>query len=195
MSKRTFTLLMASLLTLFWGVSIIRAQDDCGDGLPCGRIPWDLPVLPGLPSPTPMPTSGVTIAPPTQTPSGPTATPIPPTAGAGGFDLDVSGINDQFATLQSMAEATEQVVVVSGTPVSSSEQLDTLAADSYTFFGYVRAVGSLDLGGLTLILGFILTSFIVVVAVKSITFILPVLLALFNFIRSVISVILDFIPF
>ncbi len=189
---RTLTLLIASLLTFILGVGFIHAQDDCGDGLPCGRIPWDLPVLPGLPSPTPMPTIGVTLVPPTQTPGGPTATPAPTDAG---FDLDVSGINDQFATLQSMAEATEPVVEVSGTPVSASEQLDTLAEDSYTFFGYVRGVSQIDLGGLTLVLGFILTSFIVVVAIKSITFILPVLLALFNFIKSVISVILDFIPF
>lgn len=179
-------------LLLFVGVTITHAQNDCGDGLPCGRIPWDLPAFPAVPSPTPMPTIPVTLAPPTPTPGGPTATPAPTNEG---FDIDMSGINDQFATLQSLAEATEPVVEVSGTPVAAGEQLTSLAEDSYTFFGYVRGIGELDLGGLTPLLGFIILSFVVVVAVKSITFLLPVLIAIFNFVKSVISLVLDFLPF
>jgi len=125
MSKYRVLILVAASMLIF---SVAAAQDDCGDGLPCGRLPWSLPVLPNLPSPTPMPTVGITTVPPTQTPGGPTATPTPTTVPPGaGFDIDVGGISDQFATLQGLAEATEQVVMVSGTPVSAGSQLESLA--------------------------------------------------------------------
>lgn len=42
---------------LFLGVflicSVTFAQENCGNGLPCGPLPWDLPVFPVLQSPTP----------------------------------------------------------------------------------------------------------------------------------------------
>lgn len=184
---RALMLITVALLSF----NLVRAGE-CGDGLPCGSIPWPQPNPPQLQSPTPMPTIGVTLNPPTQTPGGPTATPAPTEAG---FDVDVSGINNQFATLQALAEATEQVIEVSGTPVSASEQLGTLAEGSYTFFGYVRGVSELNLGGLTPLLTFLIVSLLTVVAVKSLTFILPVLAAIFNFIKSIIGVVLDFLPF
>ncbi len=183
---RVLILVAASMLTF----NFVRAGE-CGDGLPCGSIPGPQPNPPQLQSPTPMPTIGVTLNPPTQTPGGPTATPAPTEAG---FAIDVGGINDQFGTLQSVVEATDPVVSVSGTPVSANLQLSTLAAGSYTFFGYVRGISELDLGGLTIFLGFAILSFVVVLSVKSITFLLPVLIAIYNFIKGIISIVLDFIP-
>lgn len=191
---KTYRLLgiVAILSVLFSaGAGLIRAQNDCGDGLPCGKIPWDLPVLPGVPSPTPMPTIAVTLVAPTQTPGGPTATPAPTNAG---FDIDVSGINDQFATLQSVAAATPIGVEIEGTPFSAEDQINEMATGGYEFFGYVRAVSSLDLGGLTPFLTFLIVSLVTVISVKTITFIMPVLLMLFNFIRNIIGIVLDFLP-
>jgi hypothetical protein len=185
--KRTISVL---LITALLGAGVMLAQDDCGDGLPCGKIPWDLPKLPAVPSPTIIPTIPITLVPPTQTPGGPTATPAPTDAGP----IDVSGINDQFATLQALAAATQPSIEVSGTPVNTDEQLATLTYNSGTFFGYVRGVSELNLGNLTPIFGFAIVSFLVVVGVKVITLILPVLAALFGLLRKVISVVLDFLP-
>ncbi len=189
---RALRFIGAATLILLMGVRLIYAQQDCGNGLPCGSIPWPQPNPPQLQSPTPMPTIGVTINPPTQTPGGPTAT-LAPTQPS--FDIDVSGINDQFATLQSLAEATDPVVEVSGTPVNTTGQVATLTANSGTFFGYVRAVSEIDLGGLTPLIGFITLSFLTVLGVKVVTLLLPVLSALFGFARKIIGIVLDFLPF
>lgn len=181
--------LLWSLLALL-NAGPVAAQNDCGDGLPCGRIPWGLPVLPTLASPTPMPTIPITINPPTSTPGGPTATPAPTEV-----SVDTSGLNDQFATLQNLIAATDIPVVVSGTPVSAGDQLDSLASGSYTFFGYVRGVSELDLGGLTPLLTFLIVSLITVIAVKSLTFIMPVLAAIYAFIKSIVDFVLSLLPF
>jgi len=188
--KRRFFFLLVGVL---FSVGVVAAQNDCGDGLPCGRIPWELPVLPPLPSPTIIPTIPVTYVVPTQTPGGPTATPTSVPAD-GGFDIDVSGINDQFATLQALAAATQPSVLSSGTPVNNDDQMATLTNNSGTFFGYVRGVSEMNLGGLTPIFGFVILSFVTVVGVKVITLLLPVLAVLFGLLRKVISVILDFLP-
>ncbi len=171
---------------------VAYAQSDCGNGLPCGSIPWPQPNPPQLQSPTPMPTIGVTLNPPTQTPGGPTATPAPTNAG---FEIDTSGISDQFATLQALAEATDPVVMVSGTPLAPTDQYDTLTDNSATFFSYVRAVNEIDLGGLNPIIGFVTVSFLTVLGVKIITLLLPVLATLFGFARKVVGIVLDFLPF
>lgn len=184
-------LLIALTLSLSVGVAAAQ-QRECGNGLPCGSIPWPLANPPALTSPTPMPTVGVTAVLPTSTPGGPTATPIPPTAG---FDIDTSGISDQFATLQAMAEATDEPVLVDGTPVSTNEQLTEIVDDSTTFFSYVRGIAEVDLGvGFSPIWGFIFLSFVVVLSVTIFTYILPVLSALFGLIRKIIGIVLDFLP-
>src|SRR4030042_4743469 len=33
---------------------LINGQEDCGNGLPCGPIPWSLPAWPQMESPTPI---------------------------------------------------------------------------------------------------------------------------------------------
>jgi hypothetical protein len=92
--------------------------DDCGNGLPCGPIPWQLPPLPGLVSPSPIPTIAITVA-PTATPGGPTPTRGGPTSAPGGgvptFDVDTSGINHQMETLTAQLNSPVQQVV--GSPL------------------------------------------------------------------------------
>jgi len=183
---RALTLVAASMLIF----GIVQAGE-CGDGLPCGSIPWPQPNPPQLVSPSPMPTIGVTVNPPTNTPGGPTATPTPtPVPTSAPFSLDLDGLNDQFGTLQAALEATEEVVEVSGTPVTTSGQLDSLADNSFIFFSYVRGIGEADLGGMTPFITFAIISFLTVIAVKSITFILPVLIAIFYFLKGVIDTVL-----
>ena len=189
MNKYRVLILAAASMLMF---SFVRAGE-CGDGLPCGSIPWPQPNPPQLQSPTPMPTIGVTTIPPTQTPGGATATPSPaPTSN--NFGLDIDGIGQQFATLRALAEATDPVIEVSGTPVSQDDQMTTLTDNSATFFGYVRAVNEIDLGGLTPIIGFVTLSFLTVLGTKAVTLIVPVVMALFGLIKKIISFVISFFP-
>src|SRR5689334_19660627 len=73
------------------------AQKDCGDGLPCGKLSWDLPVLSTLASPTPMPTIQITaVQTATAAPTGAaSATPLP----TGTLVADFSSVGDQMNTL------------------------------------------------------------------------------------------------
>ena len=68
-----------TLLVLFTVGGVVAAQKDCGDGLPCGKLLWDLPVIPTLASPTPMPTIQITaVQTATTAPTGAaSATPAP----------------------------------------------------------------------------------------------------------------------
>lgn len=68
---RLFALLLLAL------AAPAAAQNDCGPNLRCGQVPWQLPAMPILVSPTPFATSAVVNYPPTQpsAPIAPTATP------------------------------------------------------------------------------------------------------------------------
>lgn len=66
------------LVGLFLLSSVTLAQGDCGNGLPCGPLPWDLPVFPNLQSPTPI--TGEVDADPNQTPSATFTATATPTA-------------------------------------------------------------------------------------------------------------------
>lgn len=80
------------------------AQSDCGNGLPCGPIPWRLPQFPDLSSPTPMPTLEIPesdINPPGQ----PTATPAPINT-ATPIALDTGEIESQLDTLNTLLQQT-----------------------------------------------------------------------------------------
>lgn len=93
---------------------------------------------------------------------------------------DFTSLSDQLATLQAMVIATSMPVEVSGTPVDPNQQLAVSASDAGTFFGYVRAFSSLDVGGLTQIIRFTIITFAVVIAVKAITFLPPIIGTLFG---------------
>lgn len=98
---RPLTALLLLLLALPLGAA--QAQD-CGAGLPCGPLPWRLPSLPNLQSPTPFP---ATVATATVTPGPtPTGTLSPTPSPTSDFSLDE--IADQLATLQSIAAQTQE---------------------------------------------------------------------------------------
>jgi hypothetical protein len=187
--------LLILLVCVLCGAVTVSAQStDCGQGLPCGPVPWKLPVLPKLSSPTPIPTVPVTLQPP-NTP-GPTPTPQPtPTFQPIGINtVDASGIADKMATLSAVIEATPELVLnASGTPVA----LEDAALDSgaETLFAYAKGLGSINLGSISPVVTFSVTAAMLIIATKLITFILPVLVALFGIIRKIIQLILDFLPF
>lgn len=181
-------IILIVLLLLALAAAPVAAQD-CGNGLPCGPVPWRLPQLPALSSPTPMPT--LSVVDPNPNPGGePTNTPTPyPTS-----QIDQQGISDQMATIQALVEATEQVVYAEGTPVNTQDQFDLLAADATQFFGYALAVSDEPFGKMSPLVMFGVTALGTVMAVKVLTFLMPFLGVLFGLIRKVVQVILDFIP-
>lgn len=179
-------LLMASL-----SAAVVAAQDDCGDGLPCGKLPWDLPYLPVLNSPTPMPTIAVTQVSGDVGAGTPTPTPAPSITPA----LELGDFNNQIATLSAVMAATPYTVNdLNGTPVDSNAVYTELGSNAGTFFGYVRSVQSISFGALTPLVGLGFLALVLVISVKLATFFVPLGAAIFGIVRKVVSVVLDFIP-
>lgn len=179
--KRAALLVICVLLTLPF---LVNAQTVC-NYLPCGPLPWPLPVLPILKSPTPMPTVGITAIPtgaPTAT-GAPTSTPAP----TGTIISDFSGLGDTIGTLQAQINATPIPLVISGTPVDTNGQLADIASNAGTFFGYVHGLSEANLGGLTPFLTFALISFVTVIGIKALGYILPVLVIIFGIILKIVQ--------
>lgn len=175
------------IAVLFLLLSMPLSAQDCGHGLPCGAIPWAIPQLPALPSPTPFPTVLVNM---TSTPT-PTRTPTPggtpaPTATA---QLNTGAINDQVATLSAIIDQTPEATFE---PVFGSQDL---AGNSGMFFGYVLGLQNLHFGVLTPLLTFVMFCFLYVLGTKVFLMLLPVLAAIYGVVRNIISLILEFLPF
>lgn len=177
----------ASILIILFTASAVLAQRDCGNGLPCGRIPWDLPIMPRLSSPTPMPTI-VIPAEVTEEP-GPTAAPTYTPAPTGTIAADFSEIGDQLSTLSAVVNATPVPVLVSGTPVDTGAQLVELGSDAGIFFGYVRGFSEANLGGLSQFVTFALFSLVVIIGIKAFGWILPVAAVVFRIILRIVEVV------
>jgi hypothetical protein len=140
-----------------------------------------------------MPTVNITAIVPTTAPTatsgGPTATPV------GGPTIDTAGINDQMGTLSAVMENTPFIVQdIEGTPVDTSQTFDDLGSNAGSFFGYAKGLQDVSFGQMTPLIVFTLIAFLTVVAVKSLTFLLPFLAAVWGFIRKIIETILAFIP-
>lgn len=164
------------------------AQKDCGDGLPCGKLLWDLPPLATLASPTPMPTIQITaVLTATPAPTGaPTNTPVP----TGTLIADFSGIGNQMNTLAAVVAATQVPVLnASGTPITGDEQMTQLTTDAGSFFGYLRGFQEANFGGLTPFITLLVTGLIVAIATKGAGFILPVVAVVFRLILRIVEVV------
>lgn len=172
------------------------AQNNCGNGLPCGSVPWRLPQLPKLASPTPMPTVVLTAVIPTPGPGTPTYTPtaVPTNAPTATGVFDTSGIDSQVATLQYMAEATQAVIYnAEGTPVGL-EGVEELGDNAGQFFGYAKGLAETSFGSLSPVISFSLVSMITIIGVKLVTFVLPILSSILAMFKSLIQLIMDFLP-
>jgi len=182
--------LLICLLVLVAAPLVASAQTgrDCGSGLPCGPIPWQRITLPRLPSPTPMATLNVDVN------YQPTANPTTPPTGTPG--LEVGELNDGVATLQSVLAATPFPINNSlGTPVSPSEAIDEVSGDAANFFGFARSVLSPGTFGILWpLVAFSFTALMIVLLVKSSTFLIPAIVATFGLIRKIVDIILGFIP-
>lgn len=191
MSKhRALRLAAASMLILIvasWGFA--HAQDDCGDGLPCGKIPWDLPPLPALTSPTPIPT--ITPRPDINGlpgPGTPTPTPI-------GGNLGSIGIANQIGTAAAMAPTPMDVLDSNGDPLVFGQQIDLLRQDAAIVVGYARGFSNMNFGKLTPLIAFLAGTFVIVMFVKGWLIVLPIFTTIVGIFRKVVSFIMEFVPF
>lgn len=191
--KRDILAVTVVALLLILGEPV--GAQDCGNGLPCGPLPWRLPNLPRLRTPTPMPTISFNPTPPPTATPAPTDTPSGPTPTAT-LDLDTSGIANQIATLNAVIEQTPMIVLdMAGTPVDTSAQFAELGDNAGLVFGYARGLSQASLGSISPLVAFTLTALVVVIAVKMLTFMWPILAALWNIISRIIQLVLDFLPF
>lgn len=161
----------------------------CGNGLPCGPIPWPLPNLPYLPSPTVFPTIVVTA---TLTPSpvyGPgTSAPVSTSTPAASPTFELDGMEDALATLEHLTNGTP--IAIDGFNFDAAG----LGTDAGAFFGAIKGVSELHLGPFTPLLVFFIFAFLFVMGVQSSGSTIPLLMSVFGFIRRMVSTILDFIP-
>lgn len=188
------------LLVVVLGSANVAAQDGCAFGLRCGAAPWELPQWPSLPTPSPIPTTQITATPtPTETPSatatdsGPTPTPPPPTESIYDDLRDGIGeIGDMFATASGMLASTPVIVFdVDGTPVPA---IDSMLADGSRVFGLVKGISSDWAGPFAPLVTLSITALLLVASVRIMTFILPLIAAVFGLVRKIIVFLLEFIP-
>lgn len=212
--KKILTSLWLSLI-LFCG-GVVYAQN-CDPLLPCGPLPWQLPSLPDLQSPSPFPTVAVvatgSTSTPTQTASStptalptstpmPTFTPFPTLTPYPTFTLlptwtpfvDVAQIGNAVGTLNALVASTDiPVYDLTGTPVTMAN-LDDIASNTGTAFGYVRGLANVNFGPLTPLVVFAFTALFIFILVNIAGIVMPIAIAVFGVIRKIIELILDFIP-
>lgn len=181
------TIAALTLIGLFIGLQPIHAQNtDCGNGLPCGSIPWPQPNPPQLKSPTPIPTSTPRPDLSGDTGSG-TATPI-------GGNLGGGDIGDQVATISGYQPTPVAVMNASMTPIGLSEQVDLIRQDTAVVFGYVRGLSNIHFGKMTILISFLLAAFTLVTFIKGWTILLPIVATVIGTFRKIVSFIMEFIP-
>lgn len=168
---------------------------ECGTGIPCGPIPWLLPVLPTLASPTPFPTVVIQASPnPTDTPGPtptPSITPIPsPTFAPTEDGFSVGDIEDAVSTLSAIMEQTSEPI--SGVDMETGSV--TIGDGITTVFGYIRGISDLDLGVLDPLIAALIFGLGFILLLKSFSFTLPLIGMVFGFLRKVVQLVLDFIP-
>jgi hypothetical protein len=97
--------------------------------------------------------------------------------------------------MQSIAAATPAVVMnAQGTPIGL-ENMEDLGAGAGTFFGYAKAVGEASFGpNLSPVFTFSMLAILTIIGVKSLTFMLPILATVVKFFRSILQLVLDFLP-
>lgn len=183
------------LVVLLMGIMAVpAAAQNCGSGLPCGPLPWALPNLPSLESPTPPATVFITSAPtesptmtPTPCPTAPCATATPTPTQTSQFD--VGPINDQISTLGA---------VVNGTPIATIDAArfgdQDLGTNAGAFFGYALGLSDIHFGILTSLFTFLLFAIMYMIGIRFVLIMLPLLASILGFIRKLFSLILDFLP-
>lgn len=171
------------ILLVMLGALPTLAQSDCANNLPCGGVPWRLPALPALRSPTPFPTIIATSASgfvPTATGTL-TATPTPTAP------FDLGQLNNNLATMGSIVQATPE-------GVGQGKAEFDLGATGGQVVGYFMGLQNVHFGIFTPFVSFLFFAFFTIIGSKLATVIVPVVSAVVGVLRKIIQVILDFLP-
>jgi hypothetical protein len=121
----------------------------------------------------------------------PTVTPTPQATS----QIDQAAISDQLATVSSVMAATPLPVYnAMGTPVDTQADFAVLSTNARQFFGYALGISTEPFGALSPLVTFTVAALGTVIAVKVLTFLMPILGVLFGLIRKLVQVVLDFIP-
>ena len=196
------------LVVMFMVVGALTADaGDCGNGLPCGPIPWSLPAFPVLASPTPMPTYSAsatslpTVTPTNFTPSptstatstpSATFTPSPTPTLTPAFDTEELG--DQMLTLGAILDATPISVEINGTPVSVSTQIAMTGSGIEDIFGKAKGIFGADWGPFDPLFQAFMVGVGVTFFVVAITYSGPIIGFVFGMVRKIYTAIMEFIP-
>ncbi len=175
-------MILATLLMLALSIPVFA---DCTDKTPCGPVPWKMPVLPRLLTPTPMPNSSGSVT----GIFGPT--PVPDTNASADLGdtnfFDGSALNKQVGDLKTLMSN-------QNTMNGTGQDLGVLVSQSGDFFSYLRAFATANFGVFTPLLLIAVLSFSVKMGLGVSTRLFPVFMAIYGFVRKAITVILDFIP-
>lgn len=183
--------LLTALLILILAVPAV-AQSNCGNGLPCGSLPWDLPQFAPLRSPTPLSSGLANPAPtatPNENPSVPsTATPI----------FDPAQLQGQFSTIQAIIEATPEVTLEAfmpdGTPISEETIIDNMNTNAVSVFSYIKGFSSQTFGVFAPILDFLMFVILFLMGNVVTQMLLVLAVDIIGLLKRIITFILDFIP-
>jgi hypothetical protein len=177
-------LILALLLLMATPILAQNNNQSCGNGLPCGSLPWPLPTFPAMPSPTPIAIDDSFANPP----------PVP-TSTAMATLVDLAPIENGIGTMEAALNATPISIEIEGTLVSPEDIVLTYVGDGGGIFGYIKGLNSNSLGILAPFVNFVIIALLVVMVTQLNTFIIPIAMAVFGMIRKVLSLILDFLPF
>lgn len=191
-----------------------QGSRDCGSGLPCGPIPWNLPAYPILASPTPMPTFFASATPsptftlsptvsptnftpsPTFTPTGtPTATHTPTTTATATALFDTGPLNDALATAGVVMNSTPIGIEVSGTPITIVQLVTTAAPDVENLFGRFKGIIQADWGDFQPVMAAFAFTIALMLAVGAFSIGLPILKFIVAVVFKIYTAVTDLIPF
>lgn len=195
------------VILILVSMSALVKAGDCGSGLPCGPVPWNLPSLPLLRSPTPMPTYFASVTPsPTVSPtnftpsptstatSTPSATFTPSATPTLTPVFDTEDLEDQMLTLEGFLDATPITIEIDGTPVSVSTQIASVGPGIEDIFGKAKGVFGGDWGPFQPLFQAFMVGVALTFLVIAITYSGPIVGFIFGMVRKIYSAIMDFIP-
>ena len=160
-------------------------DSNCGNGLPCGSLPWALPTFPAMPSPTPIDVDAVRDG--FEEP--------PPTSTAIATIVNLDPVSDAVSTLQNSVIATPIFWEIEGTPMAAEEIVENYVGDSGQIFSYIKGLNDNSLGVIAPLVNFSIIAMGLVLVTQINNFLLPLAFGVLGFIRKLITLILDFWPF
>jgi hypothetical protein len=180
------------MLALVW-VPGLSAQS-CGNGLPCGPVPWQLPNLPDLKTPTLVPTSIYASTPGSSSyPSIPGITPPPQSLALPEIGVGETGLDGVVQQMEIYLTATPICILdVSGQCIEQDPQ--AYAPEPFLIFGYFRGLAGVNFGIFNPLIWFLLAAFTSILGMKFANIILPVVAVLLGLVRKFVNLILNFLP-